>query len=1053
MNLARVLITGCIIISVNFIYSQAIIVNGIGLTSPSTGGSPTSCNGDYKFKNAGVPPPTINSNCVVLTDGTAVDGEGDIWICDPLDLTNDFNLTFTANFGTNLGSGDGIAFVLNGNNDAPLGGVGGNIGYNSIQNSVAVEFDTWPDVDVNCHHAEINNDGLNNQLSAPIPLKSCCGSVVDGGDYDICITWEVSTGTSGTLTGTFNGNVIGSYTGDLAILLGGNANPNWGFTSGCGAGGGQIQTICNVNMDNQSSTLSNCATCVSPSVSASPTFETICSGELTNITITGNPGTEYCWQASDNLNVNGESSNLQSETSDSFILSEVLTNGVPGTQTVIYNVYPFNNQGCIGAPLSITVTVLDANDPLCNCAQPNLILDAAFTNNVCSPDVIDIYNAIDGASDLMGNTLSYYENLTDAQNGTNDISNVVSTSGTYYIRLESGSDPNCYSIEAISIIINPIPTISGPSELCFGGPSNSSIDLTGTGIPNSPIAWVIIGGTGSGNLSNIDNNVVTLTSSASGTLDIEYSDNNGCTSTTSILINEAPSPSISINQNPSNCNISDGAIDICGLLPSTTYNLSYEDGSGPITFGSFSTDPSGCYALMGLAADLYSNFEVTYLGCTGSDLSAITLTNPNEPTPTVSLESGITSCVSSDGIINICGLQPSTSYSDLDYLNDNGIQSVGSFITDANGCYQVTGLSASTYSMFNVTLGGCQGIDSSAISITEPVSPTVTINLISPISCNGESDGAIQAIASGGSTPYSYAWSPTGGLSDLVSNLGPGNYIVSVTDDASCVGTASIELNEPEPILISGTISDANCGQSDGAIVLSVSGGTPNYSYLWSPSNAVTDELTNIDEGDYLVTVTDNNGCVYSESFSVLEGATIPINASPSVESILSGESVQLSVTGASSYVWSPSEGLSCTECLNPIASPNVSTTYTVVGTDDSGCIGIDTVQIIVSFDCAEMYIPNILAPNSAELQNRIICVFGDCIAELSFRIYNRWGQKVFETMTSMNQNNEALLNEICWDGTQNGKDLQTGVYVYSLYAKMDNGDVVNRSGNITIVR
>ena len=138
---------------------------------------------------------------------------------------------------------------------------------------------------------------------------------------------------------------------------------------------------------------------------------------------------------------------------------------------------------------------------------------------------------------------------------------------------------------------------------------------------------------------------------------------------------------------------------------------------------------------------------------------------------------------------------------------------------------------------------------------------------------------------------------------------------------------------------------------------------------------------------------------------------------------------------------------------MNPIASPNVSTTYTVVGTDDSGCIGIDTVQIIVSFDCAEMYIPNILAPNSAELQNRMICVFGDCIAELSFRIYNRWGQKVFETMTSMNQNNEALLNEICWDGTQNGKDLQTGVYVYSLYAKMDNGEVVNRSGNITIVR
>ena len=116
-NIMRIL-TGFLIFIcfLNESYSQAITFNGAALTTVSTGGAPTSCNGDYKFKNAGVPSPSISGNCVTLTDGTPANGEGDIWICGALDLTNDFNLTFTANFGSNPNSGDGIAFVLNGNN-------------------------------------------------------------------------------------------------------------------------------------------------------------------------------------------------------------------------------------------------------------------------------------------------------------------------------------------------------------------------------------------------------------------------------------------------------------------------------------------------------------------------------------------------------------------------------------------------------------------------------------------------------------------------------------------------------------------------------------------------------------------------------------------------------------------------------------------------------------------------------------------------------------------------------------------------------------------------
>ena len=119
-----------------FVFSQAITVNGTALTTASGRGSPSSCSNDYKLRGSGLNP-SISGNCVILTDGTSTNGSGSISICSPLDLTNDFNLTFTANFGSNTGSGDGIAFTLNGNNDAMLSGVGGDMGYSAYGGSIS----------------------------------------------------------------------------------------------------------------------------------------------------------------------------------------------------------------------------------------------------------------------------------------------------------------------------------------------------------------------------------------------------------------------------------------------------------------------------------------------------------------------------------------------------------------------------------------------------------------------------------------------------------------------------------------------------------------------------------------------------------------------------------------------------------------------------------------------------------------------------------------------------------------------------------------------------
>ncbi len=515
-----------------------------------------------------------------------------------------------------------------------------------------------------------------------------------------------------------------------------------------------------------------------------------------------------------------------------------------------------------------------------------------------------------------------------------------------------------------------------------------------------------------------------------------------------------PTPTASLVSNPSGCGATDGVIEICGLTPSTLYdNLEYDDGTGTVIVGAFTTNGSGCYQITGLGADSYSNFVVTLSGCTGSDAGPITLTEPAAPTPTATLVQNPTGCGVNDGIIEICGLTPSTTYDDLSYDNTSGTVNVGSFTTNASGCYQLTGLAADSYSNFVVTIGGCSGTDPNAIALSSAGGPTVTITSSTNVSCNGGSDGSAVAGVTGGTTPYTFAWTPSGGSSDTATNLSAGTYTVTVTDGAGCVATATVTITEPAAIAIAETITDANCGQFDGSISTVVSGGTGPYTYLWTPGGETTSGISNIGGGSYGVTVTDNNGCTATGNYTVNTVGSIPVTVTPNYASILAGETVQLNASGATSYTWTPTNGLSCSNCPNPIASPSITTTYIVTGTDSSGCIGSDTVTIVVASNCGDIFVPNVIAPESKTSYNESICVFGDCIAELSFKIYNRWGQLVFESETALNIDTESSKSEICWDGTHKGKPVQNGVYVYTVYAMRTDGEIVEMSGNITVVK
>ena len=168
------------------------------------------------------------------------------------------------------------------------------------------------------------------------------------------------------------------------------------------------------------------------------------------------------------------------------------------------------------------------------------------------------------------------------------------------------------------------------------------------------------------------------------------------------------------------------------------------------------------------------------------------------------------------------------------------------------------------------------------------------------------------------------------------------------------------------------------------------------------------------------------------------------MSVSPSSATIFEGESVVLTASGGISYTWSPSNGLSCDDCEVTTASPSSSTIYTVTATDASGCQGEADVLITVIPICGEVFVPTVLSPNGAQQDdNRMACVYGNCIQTMTYSIYNRWGEKVFETQDPSN----------CWDGTYKGKPMNPGVFAYKLQATLINGQNIEQSGNITLLK
>ena len=229
-------------------------------------------------------------------------------------------------------------------------------------------------------------------------------------------------------------------------------------------------------------------------------------------------------------------------------------------------------------------------------------------------------------------------------------------------------------------------------------------------------------------------------------------------------------------------------------------------------------------------------------------------------------------------------------------------------------------------------------------------------------------------------------------------------------------------------------------GQSTG--LSAGTGGT----YKWSTGATTQSIIVNpVITTTYSVTFT-NGPCV--SLYEDIAYYTVIVNNSPTANAgadatIIYGDSTTLSGTGMGTYSWSPSFGLSCSTCPNPIVSPLQTSSYTLTITAPNGCTAQDVVIVNTNLACGEIYVPNVFSPISSNVNNNLECVFGDCIKNMNFLIYDRWGEKVFESRD----------RTICWDGIYKGHQMNAAVFVYFLNATLTNGKTINKRGNLSLIK
>ncbi len=643
------------------------------------------------------------------------------------------------------------------------------------------------------------------------------------------------------------------------------------------------------------------------------------------------------------------------------------------------------------------------------------------------------------------------EDVTNYLWETGSINSSITVTPTISTNYSAGiiDDMTCTNTDSIAITVNPLPNVSitGNTQICFG----DSTLLTANGA--STYVW---------NTTETDTNIY-VNSTITSNFSVEGTDTNGCKNTDTVQVIVNPLPNVSITGNTPIC-FGDSTLLTANGASTYVWNTTETDTNiyvNPTITSNFSvegTDTNGCKnsdtiqiivntlpnvfitgdttICFGDSTLLIANGASTYVWST-MEIDPNIYVNPTTDS-NFSLEgTDLNGCKNNDTIqvtvnplpnISITGNTP-ICFGDSTLLTANGASTYVWNTTETDTNIYVNPTITSNFSVEGTDANGCKNTDTVQV-IVNPL-PNVSITGNTPI-CFGD---ITLLTANGAST---YVWNTTETDTNIYVNPTiTSNFSVEGTDTNGCKNSDTIQIIvNPLPIVF----ITGNTPICFGDVSSLTANGAENY--VWNTleitQNIYASPATT---SNFSVEGTDINGC---KNIDTIE---ITVNPKPSINItgdtlIIEGTTSQLTVTGADTYSWTPSIYLSCSDCNNPVTSTLETMEYCVEGINSFGCLDTSCINIVIDKECGETFVPSGFSPNS-DGNNDVLYVRSKCLKNLNFVIYNRWGEKVFETTNP----------DAGWDGSFRGKYMDTGVFVYYLTAEYYNGVQINQKGNITLIR
>lgn len=357
-------------------------------------------------------------------------------------------------------------------------------------------------------------------------------------------------------------------------------------------------------------------------------------------------------------------------------------------------------------------------------------------------------------------------------------------------------------------------------------------------------------------------------------------------------------------------------------------------------------------------------------------------------------------------------------------------------------------LAAGYYQIYTQDANGC--ITDSIFQVTEPdTSVQLQLLNVTPNSCVGVDDGTITVRAVYGNQPYVFLVNGNvQGTDTFYNNLSPGNYIVEVIDNIGCRSTGKfvVPASSIVPILFFDSLRGPLCkGDADGYMKWSTLSPYPPFDYTFNNNNiGSSNEAFNLGVGSYTIEVEDARGCKTDTTHTFVESNPIDmeITTTPaSCDGVGDDGGARAIVTGGTSpftFIWSSNIGIN-TDSIYPVRYGD----YFAIVYDDLNCA--DTVQYNIAYEpCCKVAIPNAFTPNGDNL-NDIFRIIGSGQLELvNFEIFNRWGNKVFQT---------NVLGD-GWDGNYRNLRAEGGTYFYVVKYKCHfTGSIEQKQGDVTLIR